>query len=277
MINLQDGHITDILPEYFTGMPEVQALSCAISNALYNLIEYCKSTSVYSEIDAANSQVLDMLATELDAQYYDTELDINAKRQIVKKALIWHMSAGTPSAVEELITAVFGEGTIEEWFEYGDDPYFFKIKTNAKLTEDINTRFSSMLKKVINTRSHIRAIEIHREANQTIYPCFGTITISKPAAIIDVYSEKRDMICTIISVLGEDKITKPQAVLEGINIKHDDILDATSYEIAAIQKTIMPEIRESKRIESEAIMQAITASSNVADSIYKNTIKEQEE
>ena len=85
------------------------------------------------------------------------------------------------------------------------------------------------------------------------------------------------MICTIISALGEDKITKPQAVLEGINIKHDDILDTTSYGIAAIQKTIMPEIRESKRIESEAIMQAITASSNVADSIYKNTIKEQEE
>ena len=44
-----------------------------------------------------------------------------------------------------------------------------------------------------------------------------------------------------------------------------------------MQKTIMPEIRESKRIESEAIMQAITASFNVADSIYKNTIKEQEE
>lgn len=277
MINLQDGHITDILPEYFNSMPEVQALSYAISNALYNLIEYCKSTSVYSKIDVANSQVLDMLATELDAQYYDTELDIAAKRQIVKKALIWHMSAGTPSAMEELITAVFGEGTIEEWFEYGDDPYFFKIKTNAKLTEDINTRFSSMLKKVINTRSHIRAIEIHREANQTIYPCFGAITISKPAAIIDGYNEKRDMICTIISALGEDKITKPQAVLEGINIKHDDILDATSYGIAAIQKTIMPEIRESKRIKSEAIMQAITASSNVADSIYKNTIKEQEE
>ena len=168
MINLQDSHITDILPEYFTGMPEVQALSYAISNALYNLIEYCKSTSVYSEIDIANSQVLDMLATELDAQYYDTELDITAKRQIVKKALIWHMSAGTPSAVEELITAVFGEGTIEEWFEYGDNPYFFKIKTNAKLTEDINTRFSSKLKKVINTRSHISAKEIHRQANQTI-------------------------------------------------------------------------------------------------------------
>ena len=70
MINLQDGHITDILPEYFNSMPEVQALSYAISNALYNLIEYCKSTSVYSKIDVANSQVLDMLATELDAQYY---------------------------------------------------------------------------------------------------------------------------------------------------------------------------------------------------------------
>ena len=85
------------------------------------------------------------------------------------------------------------------------------------------------------------------------------------------------MICTIIPALGESKITKPQAVLEGINIKHDDILDTASYGIAAMQKTIMPEIRESKRIESEAIMQAITASFNVADSIYKNTIKEQEE
>lgn len=277
MIDIQDGHITDILPEYFTNMPEVRALSYAISNAVHSLVEYCKSTSVYSTIDTADDNVLDMLATELDAQYYDTGLDINTKRQIVKRALVWHMSAGTPSAVEELITAVFGEGTIEEWFEYDDKPYYFKVKTDARMTEDMNTRFSQMLKKVINTRSHIRMIEIHRENNQVIYPSAGAVSVFRPAAIIDGYSEKRDNTCVIMPAMLDSRITKPQAVMEGMSIKQEDIVNTVSYAAGNMYQVKPPKIREAKRIEAETITQAITASLNAADSIYKNTIKEQEE
>ena len=108
---------------------------------------------------------MDLLAVELDTQYYDTSLPIDSKRNLIKGTLVWYMSAGTPSAVEELVTAVFGEGEVKEWYEYGGDPYFFKIETNAYLTPDINAQFAKMILRVKNARSHLEAIEIHRSVS----------------------------------------------------------------------------------------------------------------
>lgn len=169
MTKLYDSQIIQILPEYLAGRVEVQALSFAINRAIKRLIDYCGNTSVFAVIDTLPECVLDMLAIELDTQYYDTSNDIDTKRKLIKNTLVWFISAGTPSAVEELVASVFGEGAVKEWFEYGDDPYFFKVITNATMTADIDEQFFSMLKKVKNTRSHIRGIEVHRKINQEKY------------------------------------------------------------------------------------------------------------
>lgn len=92
MVNLSKSNITDILPDYFTAMPEVKALSYAISNAIFRLLSYSNTTSIYSTLDSADDSVLDMLAAEFDAQYYAPELDIESKRKIVKNAIVWHIS-----------------------------------------------------------------------------------------------------------------------------------------------------------------------------------------
>ena len=58
---------------------------------------------------------------------------------------------------------------MEEWFEYGGEPYNFKVKTSAALTQEANAFFSSMIRLVKNTRSHLEAIETVRPARQTVY------------------------------------------------------------------------------------------------------------
>lgn len=221
----------------------------------------------------------------------------------MKNAIVWHMSAGTPAAVEELITAVFGEGTIQEWFEYDDEPYYFKIKTNAQMTENMNAQFSSMLRKVINTRSHIRAIEIHRENNQIIYPCFGLLATYIPAAIRDGYKENRDIESVInysvadssavispaitekLNIKQEDitaifntgmtmiGVSSPPVITEKLNIKGEDITAAMISGTGTIAVLKQPELREKLDVVSESVTQAISAAS-ATDSIYKNTIKE---
>jgi P2-related tail formation protein len=274
MVNLSESNITDILPDYFTAMPEVKALSYAISNMVCKLLSYSDTTSIYSTLDSADDNVLDMLAAEFDAQYYATDLDIESKRKIVKNAIVWHMSAGTPAAVEELITAVFGEGSIQEWPEYGDEPYFFKIKTNAQMTENMNSQFNLMLRKVINTRSHLRGVEIHRENNQVIYPCFGVLTTYIPAAIRDgCYKENRDIKSVInSSVAGSSAVISP-AITEKLSIKQKDITAALISGTGTIAVLKQPELREKLDVVSKSVKQAISAAL-AADSIYKNTIKE---
>lgn len=176
MIKLKDAQIAQILPDIFSQEPEVQALSFAINNAARRLLSYCENISVYAVIDTEPDDVLDMLAVELNTQYYDASLPIERKRELIKNTLVWYMTSGTPSAVEELIATTFGEGEVVEWFEYGDLPYWFKIITNAQLTPDIMDRFAAIINRVKNVRSHLRTIEAQRTVEQPEYIGIGAIS-----------------------------------------------------------------------------------------------------
>ncbi len=215
MIKLYDSNITDILPEALSGRANVAALGYAVNRAMQRLIEYCRGTSVYAVIDSVPDNVLDMLALELNTQYYSDSFDITTKRRLIKNTLIWHMTSGTPAAVEELVAAVFGKGEVKEWFEYGDDPYYFKITTNATMTPDMNEQFTAMLEKVKNTRSHIRAIEIHRIVNQTIYAGVSVGAYYKPAPIIDGYEVGRRIDQFNHAAIAVFSEYKPAAIING--------------------------------------------------------------
>lgn len=179
MIEFRDSDITQILPEALAKTPEVQALAYAIKKANQRFVDYCANISVYAMLDTAPEEVIDLLAIELNTQYYDTSLPLQNKRELVKGTLVWFQSAGTPSAVEELVTAIFGSGTVLEWFDYGDDPYYFKVATNIDVvTPDILDRFSKIITRVKNTRSHLRKVDIVRDLQGTMY-AGGIVVCSK--------------------------------------------------------------------------------------------------
>lgn len=192
MINFYDGQITDLLPCNITEDAAVQAISYAVREGTRLLYDYTQLCYVYCSIDTMPDKILDLMAVELRTQYYSDSLDLETKRALVRNTLIWYMTAGTPAAVEELVAAVFGEGEVVEWFEYGGEPYWFKIVTNALLTEDMVTYFSEMIRRVKNTRSHIGAIEIHRTTELEFYAGVGGLSMYKPAAIIDGYKVGRE-------------------------------------------------------------------------------------
>ncbi len=169
MIRLYDSDIVDILPETLASRPNVIALGYALHKAMQRLIGYCQNISVFSVIDSAPDNVLDLLALELNTQYYEDTLDIEVKRQLIKNTLVWYMSAGTSAAVAELVQTVFGEGEVQEWFQYGGDPYTFRIQTSAILTPEINEFFNRMIERVKNTRSHLESIGIVRRTEQEIH------------------------------------------------------------------------------------------------------------
>lgn len=185
MIDYYNGQITDILPANFTREPRVKALSYALQQGCRLLQSYSKKLYIYPEIDTQPHEVLDILAAELRTQYYKDTLDIEAKRNLVKNTLAWYMTAGTPKAVGELVAAVFGSGSVQEWFEYGGDPYYFKVKTDAPLavTPEKDRVFYDMLEKIKNARSHLQAVEVYRESRQTTCAGVGQCGYTRAPAI----------------------------------------------------------------------------------------------
>lgn len=257
MINFYDGEIKDILPSNLMEDPAAQAFSYALREGTRLLNRYTQLCYVYCSIDTAPNDVVDLLAIELRTQYYSDALELDVKRGLVRNTLIWYMTAGTPAAVEELVGIVFGEGEVSEWFEYGGKPYWFKIKTNAILTEDMNTFFSDMIRRVKNTRSHIEAIEIHRTIEQTIYAGACCAPQYRPAAIIDGYSVEREAEQTIYAASASDQQYRPAAIIDGYEEAraahgtiHAGTAEASQTRQEAVREALM---FEGKEIHAEAL------------------------
>jgi len=134
------------------------------------LAEEAKAAFIYSRIDYLDESVIDELAWQLHVDWYDASADITIKRQLIKNAIKVHQLRGTPAAVEEVIQAYFGDGEVQEWFDYGGQPYMFKVVTrNPSVTGEQAEQFMKVLDTVKNTRSHLEEIIIALSGDMNFY------------------------------------------------------------------------------------------------------------
>lgn len=170
MINLYNSDITNILPEVLADNAKTKALGYAISRALKKLMDYCQNISVYAVIDTASEQVLDLLALELNTQYYDDSQSIEVKRSLIKNTLAWYLKNGTVAAVQEAVETVFGDGVIEEWFQYGGEPYHFKVKTSTiNSTDEMIQQLTELISTMQNVRSHLDSVVVEAVQQLQLY------------------------------------------------------------------------------------------------------------
>ncbi len=209
MIRFEDGELLNLLPASMASNIEIQCISYALQRQIQRIIYHASRTRTVAMIDLLPETVLDVLATELRTPYYQEDMDIDTKRNIIKRTLLWHTRAGTPSAVEELIEVVFGEGSIVEWFNYDEPPYTpatFDIITNAQMTEDMAEYFLSIILRVKNTRSHIRRILVTRKMEMDERVGAGVVTRPE-VPVLNHYSEALSP--EMVETVGVGAISRP--------------------------------------------------------------------
>lgn len=276
MISFYDGQLTDILKAHnLTDDPAVQALSLALREGTRLLYRYAQGVYIYCGIDTASEKVVDLLAAELRTQYYDQGLPLETKRALVRNTLIWYMTAGTPAAVEELVAVVFGEGEVKEWFEYGAEPYWFKIVTNATLTEDAVTYFAEMVRRVKNTRSHIGAIEVHRTVDETVYAGACAFPVYRPPAIIDGYQIGREIDETVYAGGVAAPQYRPAAIVDGFKKQGGEITADIFQGAGEASQTHQAAIFEALSFQGNAIQaEAVKAGAGQASATRQAAIIE---
>lgn len=165
MISLHDGELLDTLPSQMSKDIRQICLSHALKKGIQLILDKADMTRTQAMIDGLPERILDVLAVELRAPYYREGMPLEKKREIIKRTLLWHLTAGTPSAMRELISIVIGEGSIVEWPDYDEPPYTpgtFDVLTDVRITEEIVEAFIAIIERVKNERSHLRRLHIHR-------------------------------------------------------------------------------------------------------------------
>ena len=147
--------LLDILPPNILEDEQINAAARAIDAELQKAPAAVQECLFLPHLDSLPESVLDLLAWQWHVDFYEpTELEKSVKCELIRKSIAWHRKKGTPAAVEEVVSAAFEKSWVKEWFEYGGNPFYFKV-----ITEDVTTDKDEIerMKRAINAAKNVRS------------------------------------------------------------------------------------------------------------------------
>lgn len=150
MIKIHDGQITDLLSNSLRYNPETISIGYAILQEKRRILYLVERTLLMAAVEILDEKTLDYLAVELRTPAYSDSYPIDTKRTLIKGTLPYYERLGTPAAVNWVIKAIFGNGAIQEWFDYEGDPHHFQVDIpitgliSPELMENLRRTLSSV-------------------------------------------------------------------------------------------------------------------------------------
>lgn len=171
MLNLGDIKLAETLPQSISSDEQVKDICKAIEQRLWEIKKQSAFVLLLPRLNELSEALVDELAWEYHVDFYTLDLTLEKKRALVRKAIAWHRIKGTPAAVESVCSAVFQSASVEENWQYGGEPYHFKVKV---IKEPVpNERVIDIIVDAINatknTRSWLDEIGFYREMFHMFY------------------------------------------------------------------------------------------------------------
>lgn len=210
MYTLDDYKIRDNLPssidrQNIRDLAEVLDVKLQEINAMSELI------LLYPRIDELPENLIDALAEQFHVDFYEASMSLQQKRTVVKNSIAWHRRKGTPSVVEEMVQTVFESAHVEEWFEYGGEPYFFRVTLIAAPLTDkaVLDRLVDAINKTKNVRSWLEYVSFSRPMEAAVYV----------GGMSAVYKS-----ITMTSDLSQDQMMNKEVYIGGVSAVYKSIM-----------------------------------------------------
>lgn len=169
MTNLYDALITSTLPYDIAAKPEIKALALTFSKQLKKIMDYSDRCDFFFNLDLVDENMLDYFAIDFNVVEYNSELNIEQKRELVKKAFVNWTKAGTKSSIENIIKVVNPNFKLSEWPEYSGQPGTFRIEIEN--THISNVDFETLLKYIDAKKrksAHLDKISFNIETDEML-------------------------------------------------------------------------------------------------------------
>lgn len=176
MNSIRDQVVVNLLPQSLKSDPFVVALAEAVEKELKEAYREAERLANFMDVDNLPESVLDHLLWYFHITYDEgagLATTIEEKRRLVKNAIKIHRIKGTKKALEMVLEILDMRGRITEWFEYGGEPYHFRVElleiTNKGLSDDSLALLDRLIEAYKNKRSWLEAINIFLTGKGKIY------------------------------------------------------------------------------------------------------------
>jgi len=132
--------------------------------------------------DLAPAHILPWLAWALSVDDWSDSWSEQIRRNVIKASVEVHRKKGTIGALKKALQAFNYENVkVEEWFEYGANPYFFRVFFDVREPGfDVNVlpQVQKVIESTKNARSHLESLRAYLSAEMGLVS-IGSIIISK--------------------------------------------------------------------------------------------------
>lgn len=182
MMTLHDLEFLRLLPRFMQDDGAVRGLAAGLDRLIPKLAASVKKLSTWDHIDSLSEKELDELSWELNIHWYDPGATLEIKRELVKNSDAVYQKLGTKWAVENVAETYFGDGRVEEWWQYGGEPGHFRvISSNPSLSAAKFDAFATLVNKVKRASAKLDVVNIELS---------GELVMSAGAALHDVIHEQ---------------------------------------------------------------------------------------
>ncbi len=162
MIKLQDTGLIEGLPPGIAEQHWVKVLDAVFRERQKKELEAVRKVFVYTAIDSAPENILDILAVQFKVDWYRDDYPIDTKRRVIKTAMEVRRYCGTEWAVKQAISAIYPNSEIVEWYDYNGTPGHWRLRVNITENADIAyytiKRMESLLGYARRCTAHLEGI-----------------------------------------------------------------------------------------------------------------------
>lgn len=143
-------------------------------------------------VDTVNASALPNLAEQLHilGEGWQFARDDDERRRLLKRAIELHRYKGTRWAIQQVLETLALSGQISEWFQYGGQPYYFKINVDLSTRGIDEATFDAMVALITeykNVRSHLELL-ILSLTNVSPVPAYAAATLTGEMATVYPYA-----------------------------------------------------------------------------------------
>lgn len=208
MIKLQDTGLIEGLPPGIAEQHWVKVLDAVFRERQKKELEAVRKVFVYTAIDSAPENILDILAVQFKVDWYRDDYPIETKRRVIKTAMEVRRYCGTEWAVKQAISAIYPNSEIVEWYDYNGTPGHWRLRVN--ITENADVAYYT-IKRMESLLGYARRCTAHLEGisylifNSNAHSYIGTSyhgTAQRVSARITGMLRPRELLSTTYAKAG---------------------------------------------------------------------------